>query len=152
MNTRDLDRVPLRCQRLLIRLMRYDVQGEYVPGKNMVLADTLSRAPLPDMPATESDRHSDSEATIAAVLSSLCSPTKQHALATATADDPVLQQVIQHTLHSWPTMVNADLEAYRNERGSLSVYDGLLYHGFRIESRHPSAKLHLPLCMTVTKA
>ncbi|XP_065186196.1 uncharacterized protein K02A2.6-like [Sycon ciliatum] len=132
MNTRDLDRVPLRCQRLLIRLMRYDVQAEYVPGKNMVLADTLSRAPLPDTPATESDLHSDSEATIAAVLSSLCSPTKQHALVTATADDPVLQQVIQHTLHGWPTKVNADLEAYRNKRGSLSVHDGLLYHGFRI--------------------
>ena len=46
-NTRDLDKVPIRCQRLIIRMMRYNPEAQYVPGKQLVVADTLSRAPQP---------------------------------------------------------------------------------------------------------
>ena len=45
-NTKNLQETPLRCQRLLMRLMRYNVTAEYAPGKDMVVADTLSRSPL----------------------------------------------------------------------------------------------------------
>jgi len=32
-NVKDLDNTPLRCQRLLMRLMRYGAKAEYAPGK-----------------------------------------------------------------------------------------------------------------------
>lgn len=35
---------PKRLQRLLLRLMQYDVQIKYMPGPELFLADTLSRA------------------------------------------------------------------------------------------------------------
>ena len=40
---------PRRLQRMVIRLQKYDFEVEYMPGKNMVLADTLSRAPISEV-------------------------------------------------------------------------------------------------------
>ena len=41
-----LHRAPKRLQRLLVRMLSYDVTIRYKPGKEMYLADTLSRAYL----------------------------------------------------------------------------------------------------------
>jgi hypothetical protein len=41
-----MDHCSIRQQRLLGRMMRYDVDLRFVPGKEMLLADTLSRAPV----------------------------------------------------------------------------------------------------------
>ncbi|PVD26776.1 hypothetical protein C0Q70_14454 [Pomacea canaliculata] len=44
-NNRDLQDTPIRCQRMLMRLMRFSITAEYVPGKKLVIADVLSRSP-----------------------------------------------------------------------------------------------------------
>ena len=41
---KQLCQAPPRLQRLLLRLQRYDFTLKYRPGKDMVIADTLSRA------------------------------------------------------------------------------------------------------------
>lgn len=40
-----LNDCPLRVQRLLLRVQRYDLEVSYTPGKLLVVADALSRAP-----------------------------------------------------------------------------------------------------------
>ena len=49
LSTKNLDELPPRIQRFRMRLMRYHFTISHVPGKSLIIADTLSRAPLPDM-------------------------------------------------------------------------------------------------------
>ena len=42
-----LDRAPKRLQGVLVRALAYDIKVQYLNGKEMFLADTLSRAFLP---------------------------------------------------------------------------------------------------------
>ncbi|XP_065942084.1 uncharacterized protein [Magallana gigas] len=44
---KSLVQTPPRLQRLLLRLQKYDFNFKYVPGKQLIIADTLSRAHLP---------------------------------------------------------------------------------------------------------
>ena len=46
-NGSDLNAVPIRCQRSLMRMMRYNPKAQHVPGKELVVADALSRHPFP---------------------------------------------------------------------------------------------------------
>ena len=44
---RNIDKVPPRIQRLLLRLQRYDIDVTFTPGRDIPVPDTLSRAYLP---------------------------------------------------------------------------------------------------------
>ena len=43
--SRSLDELPLRLQRFRMRMLRYCFSISHVPGKNLIVADALSRAP-----------------------------------------------------------------------------------------------------------
>ena len=43
---KNLNECPIRLQRMLLSLQRYDCEVVYKPGKHLVIADTLSRANL----------------------------------------------------------------------------------------------------------
>ena len=45
---KNIAKAPTRLQRMLLSLQSYDINIEYVPGKNLPLPDTLSRQPLPE--------------------------------------------------------------------------------------------------------
>ena len=132
-NTKDLSETPLRCQRMLMRLMRFNVKAKYVPGKDMLVADTLSRSPVS---TTESSSHEEIQAHVSDVQSSWqmsdAGPAKIRA---ETLKDVNLKAATEYTIHGWP-QYKEDVQLAAKDffiiRGELSLHDGLLVRGDRI--------------------
>ena len=59
-STKHLEELPIRVQRFHLRMMQYDFTISHMPGKDLVIADALSRAPTTE--ASESDRFFQKEA------------------------------------------------------------------------------------------
>ena len=133
-NSRDLDNTPLRCQRLLMRLMRYNAQAKYVPGKDMYVSDALSRSPMSTMALSSTAEVVDLY--VQSVVAGFpASPQKRGDLRAATQNDSVLQAAIVFTLTGWPKYlkdVPESLHELYAHRAMLSVTDGLLVFGNRI--------------------
>ena len=68
-SSKDLSETPIRCQRMLMRFLRFNVTAMYTPGKNMLVADHLSRSPSP----TEYKEHFVTEDDVEAQVSSITS-------------------------------------------------------------------------------
>lgn len=139
-NNKDLDTVPLRCQRLLMRLMKYNPTAEYVPGKTLTVADTLSRQPLPVMQNEVSELTCDVSALEDAVHSAWpVSPSKLERIKHETSADYELQVVKSLVLRGWPDHVSSvpvQAKAYHQWGNSLSVSKGLVLYGERIVIPH----------------
>ena len=54
-SSKPLASAPKRLQRLLLRLQQYDAEIRYRPGREMYLADTLSRAKSPSTSMSETN-------------------------------------------------------------------------------------------------
>ncbi|XP_065180108.1 uncharacterized protein K02A2.6-like [Sycon ciliatum] len=136
-NARDLDNTPLRCQRMLMRLLRYDVTAVYVPGPRLVVADALSRAPGDDSTETSTmaDVINDIEAHVSAVSAEYASPDFCSRVRLAIADEAILAQVRQFVAAGWPDKEHSipdNLHPYFHSRQALSIADGCLYFGDRL--------------------
>lgn len=124
-----LHMVPRRLQRMMIRLQKYDYEIQYMPGKEMVLADTLSRAPLP-----ESDGAIEFE-NISAVHDVITSKKLLEAIKQATKEDTSLQSLKEVITNGWPKekfMVPEDVKQYFSLRDEITSENDILFRGDRI--------------------
>ena len=125
-NSKDLDQVPMRVQKMLMRLMRYTVDATHVPGKTLTVPDTLSRAPLSE----ENDVCS-----VEMQHTRICIPASDvmvRKVQEATANDAVLQEAMRLTLDGWPREVPENLSGLFSERYHLSVAQGILLYNQRM--------------------
>lgn len=107
-NTYDLDKTPLLCQRLLMRLMRFNVKAVHVPGKSLVVADALSRNPLTGTGV--SDTEVAVRAYVEAVIQAKPIPeAKLDAIREATSTDPMMREVMRFVNDGWPHHVPSEL-------------------------------------------
>ena len=132
MNQNDIDQTPVRCQRLLLRLMRFNLTAQYIRGKDMVVADALSRMPLAER-SSMTDR--DVESYVHAVrYNQPFSDKKLESIRKATENDSEIQIVMRYTLEGWPRHcdnVLPEARTYHHVRDELSVADGLLLRDAR---------------------
>lgn len=124
---------PKRLQRMMLRIQKYDLDVVYVPGKDMLLADTLSRAYLP-----ECSSHSSVEAEIDTVNIVQHLPISSDSLSeirTARNGDKTLQTLIQTMQQGWPKdkkSVPLDLKPYYSFQDELSYQEGIVFRGERV--------------------
>ena len=89
---------PIRLQRMLCRIMGYDLDFKYIKGKDLLIADALSRS------HTINHTHSQSEEeieTIGLVIQDQSVTRHLNEIAKETAKDKVLQSVIHHISENW---------------------------------------------------
>ena len=123
---KSLASAPPRLQRMLLQLQRYDVTIRYRPGKEMLLADALSRCPSQASGEIKLDMRVDYIA---------FSKTWIAKLKDTTREDPILGTVYQLTQQGWPHQRRHTprmARAYWDFRDQLSTDEGLLLMGPRI--------------------
>ncbi len=130
---KSLHDVPPRLQRMLLRLQKYDFVIKHKPGKDLVVADTLSRAPLPD---TDPEIEKEISCYVHTLLSTLPVTDEMMArLKRATSEDESLQQLRTTVLSGWPeTKQEVPIKAreYWHCREEISEIDGILLKNERI--------------------
>lgn len=119
-----------RLQRWALTLGAYNYTIGYIPGKENVSADCLSRLPLA---LTSSERESIVNA-IDNFLPDPCSslPVDSTDIAAASKSDTALSQVCHWVQHGWPSSVPESYRPYFNRRDDLSVVQGCLMWGNRV--------------------
>ena len=131
LTTKDLDQGPLRCQRMLMKMMKFNAQVRHVAGKDNVIADTLSRNPLLH---TEEGENESMEEYIDSVKATW--PTTDNRLndiKVATARDATLQVLSEYIINGWPRkdVIPNKVREFQQDP-ELSVVDGIITKGSRI--------------------
>ena len=99
-----LSQVSPRLQRMLLKLQRYNLAVKYTRGKEMHIADALSRAHLN---ITEENDSEEIELAIHTLTKHLpVSEARKAEFMSATELDSSLQQVRKLTMEGWPTNIN----------------------------------------------
>ena len=152
LSTKPLHQAPVRCQRLLLRMLRFNFNVQHVPGKELVVPDTLSRSPLAERGCDGSQAlESDVAAHVDAVQASWpASNVKLQGFKEATKEDEELQAVMRFVTGGWPrhsTVLPPNIVPYFTVQGDLSVCDDLVTFQDRIvvpkaERREVLQRLH----------
>ncbi len=122
-----LHKAPPTLQRMLMRLRAFDLHVAYKPGKDLHIADTLSRTYLQEQ--TEQLLEVELEVSLLSAHLQI-SEEKLSQFKTATAEDGELQLVMKVVQSGWPvqvTRVPAEIKKYWTFREELSCSEGLVF-------------------------
>ena len=125
-STKNLDQMPPRMLRFRLRLNRFDFSIYHTPGKNLHLADTLSRAPVSPPGRNSIEFVQEVESFIQTVTAAL--PAKAERLQqyrNAQATDATCSKLKKYCSAGWPEKHNlpSDIKPYWKYRGELTVVD-----------------------------
>lgn len=136
LQTKPIDELSPRLQRFRLRLMRYDYKIMYTPGKELVVADALSRnfskkahTPVDSELAEETETH------VNLIVTSL--PVKPYFLDEIQIEqgkDEICSQLREYYLHGWPhrNKVPKEMLPYYQYRFEISYSQGFLLRGSRL--------------------
>lgn len=126
---KSLDSVPARLQRMMLRVQRYDFSVVYKPGKYMYIADTLSRAPLPELLHAKVSEEVE-EQTCYLLKNVRFSEDKLELVKQYTLSDIECQTLIRYLKIGWPSNkyeVEDCARAHWSYRESIEYVNGILF-------------------------
>ncbi|XP_043192151.1 uncharacterized protein K02A2.6-like [Amphibalanus amphitrite] len=138
-NSKNLEDAPLRCQRMLMRLMHYNGTAVFVPGKEHCIPDYLSRNPL-KMTADHVGEVIQQEVFehCTGVFSDLpASVKKLEEISKCQQEDDLMRAVSEQIQNGWrESAKTGPLSEFFKERGQLSVlhmtFGPLIMNGKRL--------------------
>ena len=138
-----LEELPLRVQRFRLRMMRFHFTISHVPGKELTIADALSRAPVSTF--SEADERLQKEATAFVNLTMQYFPATEQRLQElreCQEQDTVCQKLVELCRSGWPekSALPPDVKPYSPVSAQLSIENGLLLRGGRIVVPPPLRK------------
>ena len=129
-----------RLQRLLLRLAHYDINIEFLCGKQNVIADALSRVcPLQSNNSKVEDTNIDIIPVHHIMQSAPVSQTRLQELRLATQSDPTLCSLSKTVYEGWPQSRKdcpEQLLEFWNFRQEISEENGILYKSHKLIVPH----------------
>ena len=124
---------PMRLQRLLLAVQKYDLKVQYKPGKLMFVADALSRHYLNETKEELIPEVDVNNITLNQYLPMSADRYKE--FQQETLKDASLQQLLNTVLIGWPEQkqnIQSSLLPYWAFRDEISHVDGLLFKGSKL--------------------
>lgn len=134
--SKPLHQCPLRLQRMRLTLQRYAINLLYKPGKELFLADALSRFPSKALLTEETERFN-----VNVIALVPASERRLEELRVATAKDPALSTIRSYAETDWPENkedVPACARPFWAYREEMHTQDGLVFRSNKVTV--PSAK------------
>ncbi len=136
LNTKPLDELLPRVLRFRLRLTKFTFDIVHVPGKRLITADTLSRAPVEcTLTQEKKDNEARFEVFVDAVIQSLsATEAGQKLIQEKQEADPICEKVIRYCKTEWPEKhaLPLELRPYWPERETCTLAGKLLLRGQRI--------------------
>lgn len=126
-----LRKAPPRVSRMMLSLQKYRLDVQWRPGKEMHIADALSRSYLNEENEALDSKEYDLE--VCSLMKHLpVSPEKYEKFQQETQKDPEASALKNKLVNGWPTYCN-DLEAILKpfwiDRGEFHLVDGIIFKG-----------------------
>lgn len=137
---KEMEKSPLRLQKMLLSLQRYGMDLEYRPGHEQVVADMLSRAAKKTGDTTG---YQDTKSEVFLMGLDESDPTEYTDMSDmrlkkmkeVSSDDSLYQQLIKNITGGWPNRRDRcphEIQNYWTFQEELAVKDGLIYRGARL--------------------
>jgi len=130
---------PKRLQRMLLRLQSYDFDLVYIPGSQLIIPDTLSRAFVPHKSGQDSDRLEElamlADEEQLQDLRLVASDSTINMIKAAAANDDQYQSLKQQIRNGWPpktAQLPTDIREFHTFADELAISEDLVFKGQRV--------------------
>lgn len=121
----DLDKATARLQRMLLKLLKYNIQIEYMPGRDLLIADALSRSYM----LVDEQYDEQMQYIIHSVVNKICmSENNKIQFQKATDNDKILLELKNCVINNWPgkNSLSNELKKYYKIKNQINVSENLL--------------------------